>query len=635
MLALTLTSLLCALPDGGARPDAALPPLLPRAVLFGGPAYAGPQLSPDGRRVAALVPDARRVLQLEVRAVGQGDAVVVTAEPTRSVRTFRWTEDGAALLFEQDARGDGRTHVFVVDVATRATRDLTPWPGATSEVLETSARAPAHVLVTTNRRDARVVDVVRIDWRSGAVTEHARNPGDVVQWFADVRLEVRAAMATLPGGKGELRVRDTLASRWRPLITASFDERLTPFGFTLDGKSLLLASTVSSDTDRVIEKSLASGTERLLATHPRSDVVAVSWNRATSALRAVAFEAAGRREWTALEWTFSGELAALSALAPGDVDVVSADRADARWVVSFSSDTRPPTFVVWDRKAKQATTLPSSMPQLEPAALAPTTPVSLTARDGLVLDGLLTRPLGDSAERRPLVVLVHDGPWSRASRSFSPVVQHLANRQAVVLQVDVRGSTGRGKRFLGAGDRQWGLSVQTDLLDAVAWAIAQGFVDPARVAIMGHGFGGHAALLGLTRAPQTYRCGVAFAAPVNLLALVEVLPLRSRLDAPRFHRRFGDPRDPAQREALAAASVTARLPGLAAPLLIGAGAQDALTQAGGGLAALRALEASGRAVDAVEYPDEGASLAGVEHRLDFAQRTEALLGRCLGTRVER
>ncbi|MDX2012859.1 MAG: hypothetical protein SFW67_21855, partial [Myxococcaceae bacterium] len=185
MTALLVFFITSALPDGGAARDGGLPPLIPRAVLYGSPELSSPQLSPDGNRLATLEPDENKVLQLRVRTTGLSDAVQLTNEPTRSLRTFRWTEDGAALLYQQDLDGDERFHVFALDLETKQARDLTPWPGAKSELLETNPRAPSQVLLTTNRRDAKVFDVVRVNWRTGEVVDDTKNPGDVSQWLVD------------------------------------------------------------------------------------------------------------------------------------------------------------------------------------------------------------------------------------------------------------------------------------------------------------------------------------------------------------------------------------------------------------------------------------------------------------------
>lgn len=626
LVTVLLPLLLAAAADAG-------PPLLPRAVLLGNPAFAAPQLSPDGTRVAFLAPDARNVVQIVVRTLGANDDVALTAEPTRGVRSFRWTEDSSAILYPQDLDGDERFHVFVVDLASRAARDLTPWPGSKSEVLETSPKAPDVVLISTNRREPKALDVVRVNWRTGAIEVDTTNPGDVTQWFVDAELKVRAARATLPNGSTELRVRDTGKGPFRPLITASLEDSVRPFGFTLDGKSLVLASSISSDTERVIEKSLRTGTERQLAWNAKSDVVEVSWNRAASSLRAVAFEVAGRREWTSLDWLFGPELELLKALGPGDVELVSTDRADSKWVVSFSSDVRPPTYVVWDRKAKQATPLGAAFPSLEPAHLAPTTPVTLTARDGMPLQALFTAP-PTAGPKPPLVLLIHGGPWWRDRAGWNPQVQWLANRGAAVLQVNYRGSTGAGKRFLNAGNRQWGLAMQDDLLDAVAWAVTEGRVDGSRVASMGQSYGGYATLMNLAKAPETFRCGVDLVGPANLFTLLAAVPPWWKAQEALFHRRVGNPNDPKDRELLTAASPVTHASRITASVLIGQGANDPRVKPAESEQIVAALQRSGRPVTYVLYPDEGHGLARPENRQDFAARVERFFSTCLGTRAE-
>jgi len=609
-------------------------PLLPRAVLLGNAEFAAPQLSPDGLKVAFLKPDEKNVVQLFVRTVGGADDLALTAEPTRGLRSFRWTEDSSALLYPQDLDGDERFHVFVVDLATRAARDLTPWPKSKNELLETSPKTPDTVLLTSNRRDARAFDVLRVNWKSGAATIDTQNPGDVTQWLVDVDLKVRGARATLASGGTELRVRDTVKSPWRPFITASLEENLKPFGFTLDGRALLLSSTISSDTDRVIEKALATGTERLLATNAKSDVVDVLWNRASSSLRAVAFEVEGRRAWTSLEWVFGAEAEALKAVSPLDFDVVSTDRADARWVVAFSGDTQPTTYVLWERKTKQATPLGAALPKLDPATLATMTPVTIPTRDGLVLRAFLTTPRGLTPTKLPLVVLVHGGPWWRDRLGFHANAQWLANRGAAVLQVNFRGSTGAGKRFVNAGNRQWGLAMQDDLTDAVAWAVGQGLADPARVAIMGQSYGGYAALMGLAKTPEQFRCGVDLVGPANLFTLLTAIPPWWKAQEAAFFRRVGNPNDPKDKALLKEASPVFIADRITAPLLIGQGQNDPRVLPAESEQIVAAMRAANRQVTYVLYADEGHGLARPENRMDFAGRVEAFFARCLGTRAE-
>lgn len=623
---------LCGLLVVSAAVDAGTP-LIPRAALLSEPAFFHPRLSPDGTKLAFLRPDAKGRPQLVVRA--GTDELALTEEANAGLRTFRWTEDSTALLFPRDENGDEQFHLVALDVATKALRDLTPWPNSRNELLETSPKQPDAVLITSNRRDPLASDVVRLNWKTGQSALDTKNPGDVTDWFADVDLKVRAAKAGLANGGTELRVRDTVKSPWRPLITASLEESVQPFGFTFDGKSLLLASTISSDTERVLEKSLKTGTERLLASNPKSDVTDVTWNHFGSSLRAVGFEVAGRREWTSLDWLYGIESERLKAVAAGDWELLSTDKTDQKWVVAFTSEARPPIYFLWDRKAQQATPIGAHLPALDRAPLAAVTPVTIPTRDGLTLQGFLTLPPGTtSGTRLPMVLLVHGGPWMKDRLGFHPHAQLFANRGAAVLQVNYRGSTGYGKRFSNAGNRQWGLAMQDDLSDAVAWAVKEGVADGSRVAIMGTSYGGYATLVGLSKTPELYRCGVELAGPTNLFTLLASVPPWWKAEEARFFRRVGDPNDPKDKDLLTAASPIFGVERITAPLLIGQGQRDPRVKPSEPEQVVSALQAKGNVSYAL-YADEGHGLSKLDDRIDFAARAERLFASCLGTRVER
>src|SRR5207249_2397696 len=127
----------------------------------------------------------------------------------------------------------------------------------------------------------------------------------------------------------------------------------------------------------------------------------------------------------------------------------------------------------------------SSQPKVEKFRLAPMQPIEYKARDGLAIHGYLTSPVGIPAKKLPTVLLVHGGPWARDTWGLSPMVQWLANRGYAVLQVNYRGSTGYGKEFLNAGNREWAGKMHQDLIDGVNWLVKEGVADPKKVAIAG------------------------------------------------------------------------------------------------------------------------------------------------------
>jgi dipeptidyl aminopeptidase/acylaminoacyl peptidase len=618
--------------------DAGVPtgpqPLIARELLFGNPERLSPQLAPDGRRLAWLQPDAQNVLQLKVRTVGALDDATVSADRKRGIRTFSWAEDSNTLLYSQDQDGDENFHLFAIDLSTRNVRDLTPWQGVRAELLEVSERAPDTVLFTANVRDRKQMDVWKVSLKTGATELDTQNPGDVTTWVVDANLLVRGALATTTDGGSELRVRDVAKGPWRALITVGPEETIAPYFFTLDGKSLVLETSIDGDTSRVVEKLLKSGTERVIAQNEKSDPVDTLVFERQRVLRAVAFSVDGRPQWTFVDGIRSEFETMAKSVGDATLRLVSADKRDALWVMSSSGPTQPMKYWLWERKTKKLTPLFSTRSQLEGLALAEMKPVTIAARDGLALTAYLTTPVGVEPKKLPLVVLVHGGPWARDEWDFDARAQWLSNRGYAVLQVNFRGSTGAGKRFLNAGNKQWGLAMQNDLVDAAQWAVDQGVADATKVAVMGGSYGGYATLMSLVSTPERWRCGIDLVGPSNLFTLMATVPPYWESMRRMFARRIGDVNDPADKELLTRASPLFSADKLRAPLLIGQGANDPRVKVAEAEQVVAALEKNGKGVTYALYPDEGHGFARPENRLDFNARAESFLNACLGGRAE-
>ena len=232
-------------------------------------------------------------------------------------------------------------------------------------------------------------------------------------------------------------------------------------------------------------------------------------------IEAAAF-APERKHWQVIDPAVAPDFDALAKVEDGDLSIVSRDLADDAWLVEFNSDRRSSHYYRWDRATRKATLLFSAQPRLDAATLAPMKPITFRARDGMNIHGYLTLPVGLEPNNLPLVENVHGGPWWRYNWGMEPLAQWYANRGYAVLEVNFRGSTGYGKKYLHAGDRQWGLAMQDDLTDSVKWAVAQGIADPKRVAIDGVSYGGYAALAGAAFTPEVYKCAVDICGPADL-----------------------------------------------------------------------------------------------------------------------
>ncbi|MCT8126792.1 S9 family peptidase [Alishewanella sp. BS5-314] len=199
-----------------------------------------------------------------------------------------------------------------------------------------------------------------------------------------------------------------------------------------------------------------------------------------------------------------------NAFAGQKVTITSFDRKGQLALFHVSADRNPGEFYLYDLQKKQARYLASVKPNLKAEQLVAMQPVSLAARDGLTLHGYLTLPQGKD-KKLPLILNVHGGPYGPYdSWGFNAEAQFFAHHGYATLQVNFRGSGGYGDDFQRAGRLQWGRAMQDDLADAVRWAVAQGIADPRRICIYGGSYGGYAAVWGVIKDPELYRCAVGY-----------------------------------------------------------------------------------------------------------------------------
>ncbi len=603
--------------------------LIPRDVLFGYPERTGPSLSPDGTRISYLAPH-EGMLSVWVRTIGADDDRVIASDPKRPIRAAFWSPDGARVLYPQDAGGDEDFHLFAADPDHPGEPvDLTPYAGTRVMVQSIDYTRPDVILVSMNRRDPRVFDVHRLDPATGAETLDTINPGNVASFAEDTEMVVRAGMIQHADASVEIVVRDGPEAPWRTLARIDAADGMPDLeGFTPDGAGLLVITSAGANAARLVRYDVASGERTDVAGDPHFDVTSVQFSPKTKAAFAVQI-VRDRAAWEALDPAYEPDLAALSAQIPGDLNIKSIDRDDRTWLVSSVLDAGSPSFWTYDRTTRQAVKMFATRPALDAYTLAPMTPVTYAARDGLTIHAYLTTPAGVPARGLPAVLFVHGGPWARDVWGYDPYVQWLANRGYAVLQPNFRGSIGYGKAHLNAGDRQWAGTMHTDLLDAKDWLVAQGIADPARVAIMGGSYGGYATLAALAFAPDAFACGVDIVGPSNLNTLLASIPPYWETLRATFTQRMGD-----SEAFLTAQSPLFKADAIRAPLLIGQGANDPRVKIAESDQIVAAMRANGQPVTYVVFEDEGHGFVRPENSNRFNAVAEAFLAEHLGGRAQ-
>lgn len=615
-------------------------PLIPRSVFFGNPDRTFVRISPDGERLAWLA-SRDGVLNVWV-APREAPAAArpVTQDTGRGIRAFEWAYTGNHILYIQDMNGDENWRVYSVDLTSGDVRDLTPFEGVAAQLLKLSHRRPNEALIRLNDRDPRWHDVYLIDIITGERRLTLQNER-YLDITADDDLELRTATAMTADGGAAIDRRDD-AGEWHPWESVPMEDTLSTqvLGHDESGRLVYMTDSRGRDTGALYAVDPAAGERRLLAGDDRVDAADLMYHPTRLNIQAVAFNYT-RKAWRVLDPAIEGDLAYLATLADGEVTITSRSLDDRYWVAAFLIDNGPMRYYLYDRQRGAADFLFTDRAELEGLPLARMHPAIIPARDGVELVGYYSLPpdavTGDAAipdRPLPMVFTPHGGPWGRDEWGFNGWHQWLANRGYAVMSVNFRSSTGFGKAFTNAGDREWGGLVLQDQQDAVAWAVAQGIADPARVAVMGGSFGGYSTLAGLTFYPEVFACGVDIVGPSNLVTLLQTIPPYWQPMVELFMKRVGDLRTEEGRELLRAHSPLTYADRIQRPLLIFQGANDPRVKQAESDQIVSAMQANGIPVTYAVFPDEGHGFARPENNVAYTAVAEAFLSQCLGGRAQ-
>jgi dipeptidyl aminopeptidase/acylaminoacyl peptidase len=607
--------------------------LIPREVFFGNPDRASLRLSPDGKHMAYLAPR-DGVLNVWVQSVGKDDARPITSAKDRPIQAFFWAENSEQVIYMQDAGGDENFRLYAVPIGGGDEIALTPFENVQARLLASDRQFPDEILAAVNNRIPQLHDVIRINTRTGEHSTVYLNNEGYVGFVPDSDFNIRIAMRFNEQGGMDAFHRPTDDARWSLFASWDMEDAATsaPIGFARDGKTLYLVDSSKGNTSGLYAGRFDDEGRfdaELIASNPRADVSDAVVDPSTGRVQAVSFEY-DRIEWEVLDREIRRDWNILRDVTDGDFDIVSRTRDDSQWIVAYVVDTGPVRYYHYDRQAGEAAFLFTNRTALEGKRLASMRPVVIESRDGLNLVSYLTVPPGAEGPF-PMVLLVHGGPWARDSWGYNPFHQWLANRGYAVLSVNFRGSTGFGKDFLNAGNREWAGKMHDDLIDAVNWAISRGIADRDRVAIMGGSYGGYAALVGMTFTPEVFAAGVSIVGPSHVRTLLESIPPYWEPVKVMFEKRVGSLDEP---EYLDSISPLTRVDEIRRPLLIGQGANDPRVKEAESEQIVAAMQDRDIPVTYVVFPDEGHGFARPENRMAFYSVTEAFLAQHLGGRYE-
>ncbi len=607
-------------------------PLIPRDLLFGNPSRVSPGLSPDGKRLAYIAPD-EGVLNVWVRTVGKEDDRAITRDRDRGIRDYAWAEDNVHLLYVNDLDGDENWHVYKVTEAGGDDTDLTPVDGVQARIIGVERSRPGTILVGLNDRDPQLHDVHLIDLATGESTLLLKNEIGAIDWVADHDLNVRVATLPTPDGGFVVLHRKDSEEEWAELLTFASEDAMSSqvLGFAADNRTLYVTASDGVNAGELRAIDTSTGESTTLAGDLEADAHDILTHPVTHEPQAVTFWKE-RKTIVVLDNAIREDIEKLTALVDGDLHVIDRNREDCQWLVAYTMDRGAVRYYAYDRQAGETSFLFSARPELDEQPLVAMQPVSYQARDGLTIHGYLSLPDGVEPKNLPTVLNIHGGPWHRDYWGLHPEAQWLANRGYACLQINFRGSTGYGKEFVNAGDREWGGKMQDDISDGAQWLIDQGIADPERTAIYGGSYGGYAVLAGLTKTPDMFACGVDIVGPSNLITFSNSIPPYWEPLRALFARRVGDVET--EEEFLKSRSPLFQVDKIKAPLLIVQGKNDPRVKREESLQIRDALKARGKTVEFLEFEDEGHGFAKPENRMIFYAKAERFLADHLGGRFE-
>jgi dipeptidyl aminopeptidase/acylaminoacyl peptidase len=620
---------------------------IPIEQFFQKPQMTGASISPDGRHVVLRMQSPAGRSMLKVVDTDSHAQTVVAAYRNADVETFFWLNDQrlAYTVINVDHGGDiGQTGLYAVDRDGKAFTVLSPtivpqrsfadsdyanntylarptingFPPRKGDVMFAIARFPDYEVL------------MRLNTRSGGRPLDVRAPRGTHLWLVDAQGEVRVAVAQRRSKDVVYHLAD---DNWREV--ASFDP-LSPEAFQpklyVDGQ-LYVKAYNGNDEASIYRFDLEKK-----ALDPKPLIIVPGYDAdgyfQISDSKMLGFRVNTDSENTV--WFDAGMKAMqqeLDALLPNTINTLSyGGHSETPFVlVDAHSDVQDHIYLLYNRDTKKLLRLGDAHADLKAEQMAPMAMARYPARDGLQIPVYFTVPEPALKRQRPTVVLIGDPQWKRnANWAWNEEVQFLASRGYVVLQPQPRGTSGFGRAFEAAGDKQWGRAIQDDLADAVKWAVAQGYTDPARVCIAGTGYGGYAAMMGLIRDPALFKCGISWSGMTDIGAMFDRdwKDVAESRGLARLGARVGDPKlDAAQFRATSPLHNAARI---TQPVLLAYGKEDARVPFHEGRKFRDALAATNQQVEWLEYAPNVADWKTQANRIDLWRHIEAFLAKHIG-----
>jgi len=598
------------------------PPKIALENFFKNPQKTSYRISPEGTKFSYRAPFEDR-MNIFVQEIGSKVAVQITFETDRDISGYFWANDNR-ILYLKDNGGDENFKLYGVDIDGKNQVCFTDFENVRTGIIDRLDAIPDEIIISMNKRNPQAFDPYRLNIVTGELTMLYENPGHITGWLTDHDGKLRVAMAVTDMVNSTVLYRETEKDEFKPIITTSFKETMSPHFFTFDNKKLYASSNIGRDKAEIVIFDPVTGkeTETLFA-NDMVDVESLSYSKKRKVLTKAVYTTDMvnfkffDKESEKMYNRVKKELSAY------DCYFTSTNTNEDKFLIRTYSDRSLGSYYFYDKNTDELKLISEVSPWMDESQMATMKPIKYTSRDGKTIHGYLTLPVGVDAKNLPMVVNPHGGPWARDHWGFNPEIQFLANRGYAVLQMNFRGSTGYGREFWESSFKQWGLSMQDDITDAVQWAIDQGYADKDRVAIYGGSYGGYATLAGLAFTPDLYKCGVDYVGVSNMFTFMNSLPPYWEPYRQMLYEMAGDPvKDSLM---LAKVSPVFHADKIKAALFVAQGANDPRVNLAESDQMVAAMKARGIKVEYMVKDNEGHGFRNQENRFDFYRSMEKFL----------
>lgn len=619
--------------------SAILPELIPRESFFDNSKLNyNYQISPDGQQVAWLAAQ-KGYITVFIKEIDSNKIKIINTKTWCHISWYRWAQDSRHIIYKIYSGPKNADHIYYSDsqFPNSDSVNLTPDALQQASFLGNSVFDKDQILVSQKKYLKGDYDFYKLNLSSRTEELFATNlETSIIQWIPDLKGNLKGCIRSLVSGLWQLELYDLKKKTWKPLARWKADEFVKCVGVTPDKNGFWLLSNKGRDRISLVRFDIKSKKQMLICEDPDADIEDVYISPVTGKAL-FAYSCPDYPKTWVLDPQLEKDFAVFKKKSPVGIQIVNMDDQEKKWTVKVF-DEKKESYFLYDRSSKKKQFLGESkwIDDIEP--LAKTCPVNIQSRDNLILRGYLTRPTGTQNVPLPMVLFVHGGPWARDYWQPDQMVQFLANRGYVVLQVNFRGSKGYGRSFKKAAIKEFSKGMHADLIDSVNWAVGQKIADPEKIAIVGGSYGGFAAMAGLTFTPDVFACAVSINGVSNwndyISSFPASLPLYMKRGYEIWYEYVGNPEKIDDEKDIALRSPIHFVDHVKKPIFIIYGDQDRNVSPAQSIRMIESLKRYQKEVEYMKFENEGHGIHWAHNSVRMYQKIEIFLARHLGGRSD-